>query len=412
MALLVEITMCTSLRMSSHVTSLDALWTRIAILILSPILSWLWLSYFVTLKSKSLAFLTSSSGNVMAAVSSLAICSSRAPRYASILKLHPGHSSSLPPNAFGFARSRVSTRSCGAALAAATGLLAAAPALAAADSAARGAALAAALLLAPESPLVRRPKVHDRCTLLAMQLRPKEGWEGRHATAPPVPDEELEGVDPSALRRDQLIWAVGRAATLGLSSERLWTGLGEAVATLGESQLTPAEVARLLQALAYAPREAPLDARQLQRLLKAFAVRAGDYSDERLMRVVYAYGKLAAKRDLGLQKFFDFVSSEVVERAAKLSCTRKLRILKAVWALPQGALLGAPLAAELRRVDRTGVGRAAGAVVAHTEYETIDKEHGAAAEVAAQATVFDNPEYPMKGIENMELVATVKNQEQ
>jgi len=159
------------------------------------------------------------------------------------------------------------------------------------------------------------------------------GYGGRPSAqeSEPIPDHLIVGVDPRRLRREQLIWVVGRAATCKITCEELWLGFQEAIEALGESQLTPSEVCRLVQAFAYAPREAPLDAKQLQRLVKAFALRAAEYSDERLARVIYGYGKLAGKRGLRWQKFLDFVSSEVLERSIKLRGWPSFRILRSVW---------------------------------------------------------------------------------
>lgn len=155
----------------------------------------------------------------------------------------------------------------------------------------------------------------------------------REKVAPPFPDEALRSVDPRTLPRDQMVWGIGRAATLGIADEKLWRRFGESISVIGEAHLSPSEVCRLLQAFAYAPQEAPLDDRQLQRLLRAFARNVREYNDERLMRLIYGYGKLAAKRRLGTQKFLDFAASEVVERARTLRGWRKIRILLAVWHL-------------------------------------------------------------------------------
>mmetsp|Transcript_110789 Transcript_110789/g.352997 ORF Transcript_110789/g.352997 Transcript_110789/m.352997 type:complete len:393 (+) Transcript_110789:440-1618(+) len=155
----------------------------------------------------------------------------------------------------------------------------------------------------------------------------------REKKPPPVSDEGLLNVDPSSLARDQLVWAIGRASTLKISDEKLWKGFGKAIADLGEAHLEPSEVCRIMQAFAYAPTEAPLDDRQLQRLLKAFAARAAQYNDERLARMIYGYSKLAAKRKLAVQRFLDFAASEVVERKA-MAPWRKLWILRSAGHLP------------------------------------------------------------------------------
>lgn len=150
---------------------------------------------------------------------------------------------------------------------------------------------------------------------------------------PPVSDEELAELELSTLALDELIWAIGRAATLKLTDGPLWHRFAEAIASWGEAELSPSEVCRLVQAFAYAPKEAPINERQLQRLLKAFATRIAEYDDERLMRLIYGYGKLAAKRGLSMQRFLDFAGSEVVERKS-LKGWRRLRILRAVGHLP------------------------------------------------------------------------------
>lgn len=155
----------------------------------------------------------------------------------------------------------------------------------------------------------------------------------REKKPPPVSDEGLLNVDPSSLARDQLVWAIGRASTLKISDEKLWKGFGKAIADLGEAHLEPSEVCRIMQAFAYAPTEAPLDDRQLQRLLKAFAARAAQYNDERLARMIYGYSKLASKRKLAVQRFLDFAASEVVERKA-MAPWRKLWILRSAGHLP------------------------------------------------------------------------------
>lgn len=152
--------------------------------------------------------------------------------------------------------------------------------------------------------------------------------------APPIPDDQIATSDLSVLSEDQLVWCVGRAATLKISDDSFWTNVGVASKSMGESTLEPASVCRLIQALAYAPKEALLDEKHLQRLLKAFAKRVSEYDDEKLARVIYGYGKLAAKRDLSQQKFFDFASSEVLERSVKLRGWRMNRILQAIWHLP------------------------------------------------------------------------------
>lgn len=164
---------------------------------------------------------------------------------------------------------------------------------------------------------------------------------------PPFQDEELPIVDALSMARDELIWAVGRASSLKLAHESMWNGFSAAIAAVGEAELSPSEVCRLVQAFAYAPTEAPLDQRQLQRLLKAFATQVNEYNDERLMRMIYAYGKLAMKRGLKTQRFLDFTSSEVVERR-KLGAWRKVRILRAVGNLPgAGAELRSVLAPQI-----------------------------------------------------------------
>lgn len=150
---------------------------------------------------------------------------------------------------------------------------------------------------------------------------------------PPLRDEELPSADACALARDELIWAVGRAASLKLADKPMWRGFSQAIAELGEAKLSPSEVCRLVQAFAYAPVEVPLDDGQLRRLLKAFANQVSDYSDERLMRVVYAYGKLAAKRGLKTERFLDFAGSEIVERK-KFGAWRRVRILRALGHMP------------------------------------------------------------------------------
>lgn len=156
----------------------------------------------------------------------------------------------------------------------------------------------------------------------------------REKLEPPIPDEHIADTDPRCLAPHQLIWCVGRAATLKISSPKLWKGFMDAISSLEEAKLTPSDVCRLMQAFAYAPREAPIDERQIQRLLKTFAKKARDYNDEKLARLIYGYGKLAAKRGLSQQKFFDFAASEVTERSLKLRGFRKNRILQAVFHLP------------------------------------------------------------------------------
>lgn len=164
----------------------------------------------------------------------------------------------------------------------------------------------------------------------------KDGGRSERSTMPkkppPISDDELQMVDPTTLARDELLWAVGRAANLKLAEKGLWRSLSKAIVDLGENNLLPSELCRLVQALAYAPKDAPLDERLLQSLLRAFANRSKDYSDEQVMRIVYGYGKLAAKRGLSNQRFLDFAGSEVVERK-KFKAWRKVRILNAVWHL-------------------------------------------------------------------------------
>lgn len=183
---------------------------------------------------------------------------------------------------------------------------------------------------------------------------------GRPAPRPaPLSDEALAAVDASGLSREVLVWAVGRAATLRLQDERLWRGFGKALAAIGEVELTPSEMCRLMQALGYAPPEAPLDQRQLQRLLKAFAAKAAKYSDEQIMRIVYGYSKLAAKRRLSMQRFLDFATSEVAERT-EMPGWRKLRILQAVAPLPGAtrdfkSLLATQVLAEFDNLDTESI---------------------------------------------------------
>lgn len=66
-------------------------------------------------------------------------------------------------------------------------------------------------------------------------------------------------------------------------------------------------------------------------LLKAFASKVSEFDDERLTRLVYGYGKLVSKRGLRLRRFFDFATSEIVQRGKTLKGWRKVRILEAVW---------------------------------------------------------------------------------
>ena len=154
---------------------------------------------------------------------------------------------------------------------------------------------------------------------------------------PPLEDAELPNANFLTLAKDEFVWAVGRAATLKLSPEsRVWKDLPHAVHAFGgPGEFTPSEVCRLLQALAYAPADAPIDKKLLQRLFKVFALRAKEFSDERLMRIMYAYGKLSSKRGLSLPRFMDFATSEVVERNATLRSWRKVRILESVGSLPE-----------------------------------------------------------------------------
>ena len=183
--------------------------------------------------------------------------------------------------------------------------------------------------------------------------------------AAPVSDEKLSSVNLLTLARDEMVWAIGRAATIGVSPKaRLWQDVPHAILTLGgESQLTPSEVCRLLQALAYAPVDAPLDHAMLQKLLKIFAVRAKEYSDERLMRVVYAYGKLAAKRGVKQTRFMDFATSEIVERDQTLRAWRKVRILEAIGTLPEAGpefktvMVGQIVKTGLKYLDAECLGR-------------------------------------------------------
>ena len=154
---------------------------------------------------------------------------------------------------------------------------------------------------------------------------------------PPLEDAELPNANFLTLAKDDFVWAVGRAATLKLSPEsRVWKDLPHVVHAFGgPGDFTPSEVCRLLQALAYAPADAPIDKKLLQRLFKVFALRAKEFSDERLMRIMYAYGKLSSKRGLSLPRFMDFATSEVVERNATLRSWRKVRILESVGSLPE-----------------------------------------------------------------------------
>merc|ERR1719329_634865 len=96
--------------------------------------------------------------------------------------------------------------------------------------------------------------------------------------------DSLAGMDPGNLRQDQLVWVVGRAATIGVAEERFWRAVEAAIADVGENKLRPSDVTRLLQAFAYAPREAPVNEQQIHRLLRAFARRVEEYTDEQLMR--------------------------------------------------------------------------------------------------------------------------------
>ncbi|CAE8686962.1 unnamed protein product [Polarella glacialis] len=205
---------------------------------------------------------------------------------------------------------------------------------------------------------------------------PQEDWEDavlagvysrkkpQQKKAAPLADEALLEVDLSKLQRDELIWAVGRAATLRLGKEtRIWRDLPSAIAAQGgEAELSPSDVCRLLQALAYAPSEAPLDKALLRRLLKAFALRPREYSDERLMRVVYAYGKLAAKRGVRMPRFIDFATSEVVERDLTLKGWRKVRILEAIGSLPEAgpefrSILVGQVVKNMKELDAECLGR-------------------------------------------------------
>lgn len=180
---------------------------------------------------------------------------------------------------------------------------------------------------------------------LAQELRASQGMSDQGSSMasvprrlekkpPPLTDEGLVNADLSRLQRDEVIWAAGRAATLGISDVSFWTNVASAVAAMGEADLSPSEVCRLVQAFAYAPVEAPLEDAQLRRLFKAFSNRAPDYNDERISRLAYGYGKLAAKRGLSMPRFFDFVTSEVVERGRTMKGWRKVRILQALGHLP------------------------------------------------------------------------------
>lgn len=164
-----------------------------------------------------------------------------------------------------------------------------------------------------------------------------EPVENVESKPPPLEDAELPDANFLTLAKDEFVWAVGRAATLKLSPEsRVWKDLPHAVHAFGgPGDFTPSEVCRLLQALAYAPADAPIDKKLLQRLFKVFALRAKEFSDERLMRIMYAYGKLSSKRGLSLPRFMDFATSEVVERNATLRSWRKVRILESVGSLPE-----------------------------------------------------------------------------
>jgi len=175
---------------------------------------------------------------------------------------------------------------------------------------------------------IRRGKVRYR-------RGPRRARGGRmEKVAPPISDDNIAGTDPRLLARDQLIWCVGRAATLKIREEQLWQGFTEAIEAIGESQLSPSEVCRLVQGFSYAPWDAAVSEVQMRRLLKVFARNTKDYNDEKLVRMIYGYGKFVVKRGLPHQKFFDFVSSEVVERISQLRGWRMNRILQAVWNLP------------------------------------------------------------------------------
>jgi len=150
----------------------------------------------------------------------------------------------------------------------------------------------------------------------------------------PMPDEELLVTDVRELSRPQLIWAATRLSYLKVTDANSWRGITQAVAEIGEAKLTPSELCRLMLAFGYAPIQAELDEAQLQRLLRAFARRVKEYSDERVIRVIYGYAKLAKKRSISARKFVDFASSEVIERAIKMRAWRKLQVLNAVWHLP------------------------------------------------------------------------------
>lgn len=163
-----------------------------------------------------------------------------------------------------------------------------------------------------------------------------KGNKAKVQRSPPLKDGDLKQVPLATLGRDEFVWAVGRAATLQLAEARLWTELRAVVEALSQKEaLTASELCRLLQALAYAPLKAPVEQKLLQRLFKAFAERAKDFSDERLMRVLYAYGKLSSKRGLRLPRFMDFATSEVVERG--LRSWRQVRILESIGGLPDTA---------------------------------------------------------------------------
>ncbi|CAJ1395196.1 unnamed protein product [Effrenium voratum] len=170
----------------------------------------------------------------------------------------------------------------------------------------------------------------------------KEAFEAEEPVVRPLPreaplsDEELREANVLTLSREEFVWAVGRAATIGLpATARLWRDLPHAIHAFGAKELSESELCRLLQALAYAPRDVALDKPLLRRLFKVFALRAKAFSDEQLMRVLYAYGKLADKRGIQIPEFMDFATSEVVERDASLKPWRKVRILESVGALPE-----------------------------------------------------------------------------
>ena len=77
---------------------------------------------------------------------------------------------------------------------------------------------------------------------------------------PPLEDQDLENANLLLLPKDEFIWAVGRAATLRLTQSKVWKDLPHAIHAFGGPlEFTPSEVCRLLQALAYAPADAPME---------------------------------------------------------------------------------------------------------------------------------------------------------